>query len=184
MILNNRQQITRKDFMMKRFWMIYYGIAILANVVAAIVFREHVHISWHSLFPIGYIALMLFYAFFAPSKKAAEVLAQSYEDARIKWGHSLDDPPLPSAEEIWQANIKKEIIISKIFFAFVPPVFFFVCFFSNLAKILSGLFLLAAVIVHMLFLLYFLKEEIRIHNLELQKKRKEQEEKESQGKWK
>lgn len=170
--------------MMKRFFWIYYGIAILVNVIAVIVFREHVHISWHSLFPIGYISLMLFYGFFAPSKKAAEALETSYEDARIIWGHSLNDPPLPSAEEIWQENKRTNIITSKIYFAFVPPIFFFVCFFPNLAKILSGLFLLAAVIVHMLFLWYSIKEEIRIHNLELQKKRREQEEKESQGKWK
>ena len=168
---------------MKRFWMIYYGIAILVNVIAVIVFREHVHISWHPLFPIGYISLMLFYGFFAPSKKAAEALETSYEDARIIWGQPLDDPPLPSAEEIWQYNRKMDTTTSKIYFAFVPPIFFFVCFFPNLAKILSGLFLLAAVIVHMLFLWYSIKEEIRIHNLELQKKRKEQEEKESLGEW-
>ena len=170
--------------MMKRFWMIYYGIAILANVVAAIVFREHVHISWHSLFPIGYSSLMLFYAFFAPSKKAAEVLAQRCEDARIIWGQPLDDPPLPSAEEIWQYNRKMDTTTSKIYFAFVPPIFFFVCFFSNLAKILSGLFLFSAMIVHILFLCYLAKEDIRIQNLETEKKRKEQEEKESLGKWK
>ena len=170
--------------MMKRFWMIYYGIAILVNVIAVIVFREHVHISWHSLFPIGYISLMLFYGFFAPSKKAAEVLAQSWEDSRIKWGYPLDDPPLPSAEEMWQATIETEIIISRISFAFVPPIFFFICFFSNLAKILSGLFLLAAMIAHVIYLWYSEIEDTKKHNLELQKKLKEQEEKESQGKWK
>ena len=169
---------------MKRFFWIYYGIAILANVVAMIVFHENIHISWHSLFPIGYSSLMLFYAFFAPSKKAAEILTQSWENSRIKWGYPLDDPPLPSVEEMWQATIKDEIINSRISFAFVPPIFFFICFFSNLAKILSGLFLLAATIAHVTYLWYSSIEDTKKHNLELQKKRKEQEEKESQGKWK
>jgi amino acid permease len=169
---------------MKRFFWIYYGIAILVNVIAVIVFHENIHISWHSLFPIGYISLMLFYGFFAPSKKAAEVLAQSYENDRIKWGYPLDDPPLPSAEELWKATIKTTTTSSRIFFSFVPPIFFFICFFSNLAKILSILFLASAVIVYLLYLICSLNENIKTHNLELQKKRKEQEEKESQGKWK
>ena len=168
---------------MKRFFWIYYGIAILVNVIAVIVFYENIHISWHSLFPIGYISLMLFYGFFAPSQKAYEVLAIRCEDARIKWGKPLDNPPLPSVEEICKENIRTDTIASKLYFSFVPPIFFFVCFFPNLAKILSGLFLLAAVILHMLFLLYSLKEKSRIHNLELQKKRREQEEKESLGEW-
>ena len=63
------KQIPQKDFIMKRFWMIYYGIAILANVVAAIVFHENIHISWHSLFPIGYSSLMILFAFFLQAKK-------------------------------------------------------------------------------------------------------------------
>ena len=166
---------------MKRFFWRYYGIAILANVVAVIVFREHVHISWHSLFPIGYISLMLFYGFFAPSKKAAEALETSYEDARIIWGHSLNDPPLPSAEEIWQENKRTNIITSKIYFAFVPPIFFFVCFFSNLAKFLSGLFLFSAMIVHILFLCYLAKEDIRIQNLETEKNEKNRKKRNHKG---
>ena len=54
---------------MKRFFWIYYGIAILANVIAAIVFREHINFTRYSVYPIVFMTVLIYLAFFNPSRK-------------------------------------------------------------------------------------------------------------------
>ena len=43
----------------KVFWISYYAVAVLALVMALIVFRKHITLTLYSLWPVGYIVFLL-----------------------------------------------------------------------------------------------------------------------------
>ena len=50
------------------FWICYYGVAIVANVLAAVLLREKWNFNGWSAFPIVYIAVLVFLSWYYPSK--------------------------------------------------------------------------------------------------------------------
>ena len=167
----------------KLFWVLYFTTAIFLITLAALLMPEYVVLTWHSLFPVGYILSVILLALFFPSRLNARFAIWYEEQWRIKWGRPLDDPFFEE-DELVEMNYDLHIRLSKTFLLFIPSWMLFIIFYTNTAKILSIL----VVFIPTLIALYLTMQDVAKTNNEihaqLEKERREQEKREELGRWK
>ncbi|MBR2850434.1 MAG: hypothetical protein IKB84_05300 [Clostridia bacterium] len=146
---------------------IYYCIAIIANVVAIIAFYKNINITGLSIVPIFLIALMIFQALMFKHEKVENGF-------RTKYGSNL------TADE----ENAMQSVGSKFLYATIPWMIPFIVFFSSPIKLISVLVYIIGFIGGSV--LYVLKNKNKITDRMSaeEKERQEQEKKEQLGKWK
>ena len=147
--------------------LIYYCIAIIANVVAIIAFYKNINITGLSIVPIFLIALMIFQALMFKHEKVENGF-------RTKYGSNL------TADE----ENAMQSVGSKFLYATIPWMIPFIVFFSSPIKLFSVLVYIIGFIGGSV--LYVLKNKNKITDRMSaeEKERQEQEKKEQLGKWK
>ena len=147
--------------------LIYYCIAIIANVVAIIAFYKNINITGLSIVPIFLIALMIFQALMFKHEKVENGF-------RTKFGSNL------TADE----ENAMQSVGSKFLYATIPWMIPFIVFFSSPIKLISVLVYIIGFIGGSV--LYVLKNKNKITDRMSaeEKERQEQEKKEQLGKWK
>ena len=165
-------------------WITYYGVAIIANVVAAIVWKDKINFSGYSAFPIGCILIMALLSCFLQSKWVIKFYLWHEEYARRKWSDPSFTISVHDEENLLKEDRRVELFASKTFFIFIPLVLMFILFFSNGIKISSIGVPLFASLLSVLYTFYWLKEEDKKHQVSIDTLRKDQEKKEELGKWK
>ena len=147
--------------------LIYYCIAIIANVVAIIAFYKNINITGLSIVPIFLIALMIFQALMLKHEKVENGF-------RTKYGSNL------TADE----ENAMQSVGSKFLYATIPWMIPFIVFFSSPIKLISVLVYIIGFIGGSV--LYGLKNKNKITDRMSaeEKERQEQEKKEQLGKWK
>ena len=147
--------------------LIYYCIAIIANVVAIIAFYKNINITGLSIVPIFLIALMIFQALMLKHEKVENGF-------RTKYGSNL------TADE----ENAMQSVGSKFLYATIPWMIPFIVFFSSPIKLISVLVYIIGFIGGSV--LYVLKNKNKIIDRMSaeEKERQEQEKKEQLGKWK
>ena len=147
--------------------LIYYCIAIIANVVAIIAFYKNINITGLSIVPIFLIALMIFQALMFKHEKVENGF-------RTKYGSNL------TADE----ENAMQSVGSKFLYATIPWMIPFIVFFSSPIKLISVLVYIIGFVGGSI--LYVLKNKNKITDRMSaeEKERQEQEKKEQLGKWK
>ena len=147
--------------------LIYYCIAIIANVVAIIAFYKNINITGLSIVPIFLIALMIFQALMFKHEKVENGF-------RTKYGSNL------TADE----ENAMQSVGSKFLYATIPWMIPFIVFFPSPIKLFSVLVYIIGFIGGSV--LYVLKNKNKITDRMSaeEKERQEQEKKEQLGKWK
>lgn len=147
--------------------LIYYCIAIIANVIAIIAFYKNINITGLSIVPIFLIALMIFQALMFKHEKVENGF-------RTKYGSNL------TADE----ENAMQSVGSKFLYATIPWMIPFIVFFSSPIKLISVLVYIIGFIGGSV--LYVLKNKNKITDRMSaeEKERQEQEKKEQLGKWK
>lgn len=147
--------------------LIYYCIAIIANVIAIIAFYKNINITGLSIVPIFLIALMIFQALMFKHEKVENGF-------RTKYGSNL------TADE----ENAMQSVGSKFLYATIPWMIPFIVFFSSPIKLISVLVYIIGFIGGSV--LYVLKNKNKIIDRMSaeEKERQEQEKKEQLGKWK
>ena len=147
--------------------LIYYCIAIIANVVAIIAFYKNINITGLSIVPIFLIALMIFQALMFKHEKVENGF-------RTKYASNL------TADE----ENAMQSVGSKFLYATIPWMIPFIVFFSSPIKLISVLVYIIGFIGGSV--LYVLKNKNKITDRMSaeEKERQEQEKKEQLGKWK
>ena len=165
------------------FFISYYAAAILGTVLAAVLLRERVNFSAWSAFPIAYILLSTYLAWFYPSRFRIKYDQITSIKMRVKYEkeNGIVVAPPPDEEDYWREDDK---FASKIFLACIPVILPFIFFFPFGAKIFSGLFLLIPYAATSVYCVVVVKKEIDTHNANLQQQLKSQQEREELGKWK
>ena len=164
-------------------WICYYGVVIFADAFLLILFSSNLSISLYSLFPIGYILLSLYLAWYYPSRFRIKYGQLASIKKRIKYSKEggLEILPPPPDEAYWREDDK---FASKIFLSAIPILFPFIYFFSMGAKILSGLFLLLPYVATTIYCIVTLKKESDAHQKKVNAELKMQIKNEEMGKWK
>lgn len=168
----------------KLFWIIYYCVAVFFLIRNAIVHSAEIHVSWFSLFPIVYIAFLIFWSLFITSKKAAECLVDSKEIWRAQNNRPLDTPPLPNADDVWKATKPDNQKYAQVVVAAIPFLIPFIYLYSDVAKFASLFFVFGGMLGGTLADALGSLTELKQHNNKRKKERIEQEKKEKLGKWK
>ncbi len=147
--------------------LIYYCIAIIANVVAIIAFYKNINITGLSIVPIFLIALMIFQALMFKHEKVENGF-------RTKYGSNL------TADE----ENAMQSVGSKFLYATIPWMIPFIVFFPSPIKLFSVLVYIIGFIGGSV--LYVLKNKNKITDRMSaeEKERQEQEKKEQLGNWK
>ena len=154
----------------KLFWIIYYSVVFSAIIAISIGFYKHIKFNWHSLFPLGYIILMLFLMWFYPHRYA-EVL-NNYRKQMV-W--------TPYENQYEDKYIKEsDLFISHLLGLFLPLELIFFLFGGAIIKAISGIIILG--LIHLLGAMYILIIVRRKIDCDEEKTKKEQEEKELRGK--
>ena len=146
---------------------IYYCIAILANIAAIPIFFEYINISALSIVPLFLIALMIFQAILFKNEKVENGFRTAY-------GSNLT------------ADEENKLLSSgsSFLFATIPWMIPFVLFFPAIVKVLSILVYIIGLVGGLI--LYRIKNKGKIVNRidAEEKERQEQEKREQLGKWK
>ena len=146
---------------------IYYCIAIIANIVAAIAFQKNINITGLSLIPLFLVALMIFQALIFRNEKVENGFRTAY-------GSNLT------------ADEENKLLSSgsSFLFATIPWMIPFVLFFTAIVKVLSILVYIIGLVGGLV--LYKIKNKGKIINRmdAEEKERREQEKKEQLGQWK
>ena len=172
------------------FWICYYGVAIVGNVLAAVLLRDKWNFNGYTTFPILYIASSIFWFFYFPSEHYAK-LSYNKRISNLKYYYKYFD------EEKWRAKYeareeqedtkKKTKIANKVItrtILFLTPFFgMYICFFSNIAKILSFVFPTIILLIVMVVLLIRFNDTPKFKK-QREKELQEQREREELGKWK
>lgn len=165
-------------------WITYYGVAVVANAVAAIVWRDKINFSGYAAVPIGCILMMALLSWFLQSKWMIKFYLRNEEHARRKWVDPSFTISVHDEEKMMKEDRRVELFASKMFFIFLPLVLMFVLFFSDGIKIASIGVPLFVGLLSFIYAFYWLKEEDKKHQVSIDTLRKEQEQKEELGKWK
>ena len=170
----------------KVFWIIYYAVAITVLSVTLVLFGDYITFTWYSAFPIAYItiAVIVVVLMFFDSHRSPDDLVEDMKRARIISKLPLDYPPLPSAENVARESRISDHMTAKAFCVCMPPILFFVFWGSNMAKILSVLFLVVSYFATILMMVSRVSAEAKKKSSMIQQERKKQEQKEELGKWK
>ena len=147
--------------------LIYYCIAIIANVVAIIAFYKNINITGLSIVPIFLIALMIFQALMFKHEKVENGF-------RTKYGSNL------TADE----ENAMQSVGSKFLYATIPWMIPFIVFFPSPIKLISVLVYIIGFIGGSVLYVLKNKNKIKDRMSAEEKERQEQEKKEQLGKWK
>ena len=148
--------------------LIYYIIAILANVIAIAVFRKSIQIDVLSVLPIVFIALMLFQSALFKKEKIESGFRTAFGS------------PFTSKEENGMADFAATAMR-----AAIPLMIPFVFFFPPAIKVLSAFIIYAAAFAIGLFTYRIKnKDALKDRFYKEETERREQEKKESMGEWK
>ncbi len=165
------------------FFIFYYATAMIGTALAALFLRDHLIFNDWSAFPIAYILLSAYLAWFYPSRFRIKYDQMTSVKMRVKYekgsGIVVNSPP--KEEDYWREDDK---FASKIFLACIPVILPFIFFFPLGAKISSGLFLLIPYAATTIYCIVVIKKEIDTHNDKLQQQLNEQQKQEELGKWK
>ncbi len=172
------------------FWICYYSAAIIGNVLAAVLLRDKWTFNGFSAFPIMYILFSFFWVWYFPSKHHANLCLNHdvrYLRSRDKYFDEEKWRAKCEAREQQENTQKKTKIGNKAIthtILFLTPFFgMYICFFSNLAKILSFVFPTIFLLIVMLVLLILFNDTPKFKK-QREKELKEQQEREELGKWK
>ena len=148
--------------------LIYYIIAVLANVIAIAVFHKSIQIDDLSVLPIVFIALMLFQSALFKKEKTEDGFRTAYGS------------PFTSNEENGMAGFAATAMR-----AAIPLMIPFVFFFPSAIKVLCA-FIIYAVSFAIGLFAYRIKNKDAIKGRfdQEETERREQEKKESMGEWK
>ena len=146
---------------------IYFGITIIANVVAAIAFHKSINITGLSLIPLFLIALMIFQALIFKNEKVENGFRLAY-DSNLKTNEE---------NSMFRSG-------SIFLFATIPWMIPFILFFPSFVKLLSILVYIVGLVGGLLLYQSRNKEKIIARMNAEETERKEQEKKEQLGKWK
>ena len=191
----------------KLFWIIYYSSAILLNVVAAIVLREHWNFNWFSAFPIGYILLIVWFQWYYPSD--FRIAYVNWDNTSNRMKHALyrtkydkdigfyeqpePDNSYTNADNFYHHRITKwseqHVAVTKhvcrLLLLVLPIFLMWIFFFSNYAKGLSGLIIIPLThIIGYSYDIILTKRNKDARQNDLRKELEEQERREELGKWK
>ncbi len=173
------------------FWVCYYGVAITANVLAAVLLRDKWNFNGWSVFPIAYILILVFLVWYFPSiwnHRRSEDQSALYQRWRFKDFDELSfRMRAMSAERNGSWQDPQWIFMKKIALACIPLYPPFIFFFGNTAKLLS--FLIATAIHWGSFgiWMFFLESDgkaAKKRREDQARELKEQKEREELGKWK
>lgn len=147
---------------------IYYLIAVVANVIAAVAFHKNINISVLSILPLVFIALMLFQAALFKKVKTENGFRTAYGS------------PFTAEEENGMTDFASTTL-----YAAIPLMIPFIFFFPSAVKVLSSFILYALAFAVGLFA-YRIKNKDAIKDRfnKEETERREQEKKESMGEWK
>lgn len=147
---------------------IYYLIAVVANVIAAVAFHKNINISVLSILPLVFIALMLFQAALFKKVKTENGFRTAYGS------------PFTAEEENGMTDFASTAL-----HAAIPLMIPFIFFFPSAVKVLSSFILYALAFAVGLFA-YRIKNKDAIKDRfnKEETERREQEKKESMGEWK
>ena len=148
--------------------LIYYIVAILANVIAVVVFRKSIQMEILSILPLVFIALMLFQAALFKKEKSENGFRTAYGS------------PFTAEEENGMSNSAATALNVAI-----PLMIPFALFFPSAVKALSSFVIYAAAFAGGLFT-YRIKNKDALKDRfdKEETERREQEKKESMGEWK
>ena len=147
---------------------IYYLIAVVANVIAAVAFHKNINISVLSILPLVFIALMLFQAALFKKVKTENGFRTAYAS------------PFTAEEENGMTDFASTAL-----HAAIPLVIPFIFFFPSAVKVLASFVIYALAFATGLFTYRIKNKDAikgRFDNEETE--RREQEKKESMGEWK
>ena len=148
--------------------LIYYIVAILANVIAIAVFHKSIQIEILSILPLVFIALMLFQSALFKKEKSENGFRTAYGS------------PFTTEEEKGMSNFAATAM-----HAAIPLMIPFVFFFPSAIKVLCA-FIIYAVSFAVGLFAYRIKNKDAIKGRfdKEETERREQEKKESMGEWK
>ena len=171
------------------FWICYYGIAIIGNVLAAVLLRDKWNFNGWSAFPIGYIAFSIFLLWYFPSEhylescvKTAFIYARRY--FKIDEYTFYEECKKTRDPARYHSQIRCLIYLTLLSISIFIP---FVLFFSAEAKILSILIVSVVFLLGIfiwIFLFDPLRKERKLKQKSLEQELKEQQQREELGKWK
>ena len=171
----------------KLFWIIYYTLAIILNIIWVIAFHAYWCLSWISIFPIAYfiVAVYIVYTSSPNTLRQKSKWRQFKEDMfHLQYDNRLgvisQDTVTGNFRHVKTelANVKENKLAHAQFLIISPLFLSFIFFFSATFKILSGLpFLL---IPFNSVYSYFITASERVKKYE--QERLEQEKREEQGK--
>ena len=168
------------------FWICYYGIAIMGNVLAAVLLRDKWNFNGWSAFPIGYIALCLFFIVVSPSNFFDSWLCNHYiaKLSMLDMDTFDEYAYLKGWNDNYETRHAHDLVVARIFAVALPPLLMFVLFFNLTAKILSGFFPLAAIIYMGYIEFHEMYLELKKEREQTEQALKEQKQREELGKWK
>ena len=122
------------------FFLCYYTSALIGTAFAALFLSEYLNFSGWSVFPILYIAYLLYQGFYFPSARHRKQ-RKEYDKRTLAFYDK--HPDMEAFERRKQQNSENskrtDLLASRLSFLAVPFYFAFVIFFSKTAKILSVL---------------------------------------------
>ena len=161
------------------FWICYYGIAIMGNVLAAVLLRDKWNFNGWSAFPIVSSLLCIFLAWFAQSGRA-EALYLKHRQFEAEWNFFSFSKPSPGELDPFYHHFFVIFLLEAPLF--LPAIFFIsgeTKGFFSIGIIFGGFF--AGIIYH---IWGHLAREEKDRQLKEKKAREYQERKEEMGKWK
>ena len=168
------------------FWICYYGVAITANVLAAILLRDKWNFNGWSAFPIVYLLVAYGWIWYFRSKLYEDRCEEYYLFFKRFYRKDFNEVKYHEDVDRQQKEQKRKAADNKAFTIIVllcaPILSIFILFFSTAAKALS--FLVAGV-PFLLGILIWLISQNDASNLNKQREEelKEQREREELGKW-
>ena len=171
------------------FWICYYGAAITANVLAAVLLRDRWNFNGWSAFPIFFTAISIFWLFFFSSKFAANYFEELHIKDRLYFDKNFDEAKYRAYAQAREQDetVKKNSAAARKFFTgftllCIPFFWMYILFFANYIKAFSWLIPGIAYII--VGLVWF---SLHDDGAEIKKQRakelKEQQEREELGKW-
>ena len=148
--------------------LIYYIVAILANVIAIAVFHKSIQIEILSVLPLAFVALMLFQAALFKKEKIENGFRTAYAS------------PFTAEEENGMTGFAATAL-----YAAIPLMIPFIFFFPPAIKVLSSFIIYALAFAIGLFTYRIKNKDVLKDRFDKEEtERREQEKKESMGEWK
>lgn len=168
------------------FWITYYGVAVVANVVATIVCRDKINFSVYSTFPIGYITYLLLLVWYSRSDFRTHLWVFIWNRRHDSFSNLPEEErPHDTFEKSHPQLHPGGVLNSKVYLLFIPLFTVFIFLFSDKVKVHSAwIFLAIIIIITAIGIWSMVTDDIDGRRVKFQKELEEQKKKESMGKWK